>query len=78
MSQTFARFLHPFEVAHHPKLEPEVERAILASWAFERPSVRSKPASLKPRGVRRAVPTDQVLPATRAPDDRDAGQFRLH
>lgn len=75
MSQTFARFLHPFEVAHHPKLEPEVKRAILASWASECPSVRNKPALLKPRGARRAVPI--VLPATRAPDDGEAGQVRL-
>ena len=77
MSQTFARFLHPFEVAHHPKLEPEVKRAILASWASERPSVRSKPASLKPRGVRRAVPIDEVFLEVRAPDDGEAGQVRL-
>src|SRR3546814_5705431 len=35
MSQPYARFLHPFDVARHPDLEPEVKRAILASWASE-------------------------------------------
>jgi hypothetical protein len=27
MSQPFSRFLHPFDVAHHPSMEPEVKRA---------------------------------------------------
>lgn len=31
MSQPFSRYLHPFDSAHHPAPEPEVERAILAS-----------------------------------------------
>lgn len=26
----------PFHVADHPQLEPEVQRAILASWASDR------------------------------------------
>src|SRR5581483_8330984 len=39
MSQPFSRFLHPFDVARHPSLEPEVKRAILASWASDRSAV---------------------------------------
>lgn len=31
MSQPFSRFLHPFDVARHLSLEPEVKRALLAS-----------------------------------------------
>ena len=31
MSQPLSRYLHPFDVARHPSLEPEVKRAILAS-----------------------------------------------
>ncbi|CAN5811107.1 hypothetical protein BH11PSE6_BH11PSE6_09670 [soil metagenome] len=31
MSQP-CKFRHPFEIARHPSLEPEVKRAILASW----------------------------------------------
>src|SRR3546814_11192123 len=42
MSQPYARFLHPFDVARHPDLEPEVKRAILASWASDRSAVRDK------------------------------------
>src|SRR3546814_8546297 len=48
MSQPYARFLHPFVVARHPDLEPEVKRAILASWASARSAVRDKPALRKP------------------------------
>ena len=44
MSQPFARYLHPFDVAHHPSLEPEVKRAILASWASDRHAVENQPA----------------------------------
>jgi hypothetical protein len=68
MSQPFSRFLHPFEVAHHPSLEPEVKRAILASWASDRSAVRDQPALRKPPGARRAVPIDDVLAAMRALD----------
>src|SRR3546814_1010090 len=45
MSQPYARFLHPFDVARHPDLEPEVKLAILASWASDRSAVRDKPRS---------------------------------
>jgi hypothetical protein len=44
MSQPFSRVLHPFDVVRHPDLEPEVKRAILASWASNRSSVKNKPA----------------------------------
>ena len=43
MSQPVSRYLHPFDVAHHPSLEPEVKRAILASWASDRNAVESQP-----------------------------------
>ncbi len=36
MSQTFSRYLHPFEIPHHPSLEPEVRQAIVASWSTDR------------------------------------------
>lgn len=69
MSQPFSRFLHPFDVAHHPSLEPEVKRAILASWASDQSAVRDKPALRKPPGAKRAVPIDDVLAAMRALDE---------
>ena len=68
MSQPFSRFLHPFDVARHPSLEPEVKRAILASWASDRSAVRDQPAMRKPPGARRAVPIDDVLAAMRTLD----------
>jgi hypothetical protein len=74
MSQPFSRFLHPFDVAHHPDLEPEVKRAILASWASDRSAVKDHPALRKPRGAKRAVPIDEVLAAMRSLDEgRDSG-----
>lgn len=54
MSQPFSRYLHPFEVAHNPSLEPEVKRSILASWASDRAAVRNHPGLRKPPGARRA------------------------
>lgn len=66
MSEPFSRFLHPFDVARHPSLEPEVKRALLASWASDRSAVRNRPALRKPPGVRRAVPVDDVLAALRS------------
>lgn len=68
MSQPFSRFLHPFDVAKHPSLEPEVKRAILASWASDRGAVRDQPAMRKPPGARRAVPIDDILAAMHALD----------
>lgn len=70
MSQPFSRFLHPFEVAHHPSLEPEVKRAILASWASDRSAVRNQPAMRKPPGARQAVPLDDIFAAMRTLDER--------
>lgn len=66
MSEPFSRFLHPFDVARHPSLEPEVKRALFASWASDRSALR------KPPGVRRAVPVDDVLAALRSLDGGEA------
>lgn len=77
MSQPFSRFLHPFDVARHPSLEPEVKRAILASWASDRSAVRDQPALRKPPGARRAVPIDDVLAAMRSLDAPSQDGSRL-
>jgi hypothetical protein len=68
MSQPVSRYLHPTDVAHHPSLEPEVKRAILARWASDRSAVEGKPALRKPPGMRRAVPVDDVFAALRSLD----------
>jgi hypothetical protein len=76
MSEPFSRFLHPFDVTRHPSLEPEVKRAILATWASDRSAVRNKPALRKPPGARRAVPVDDVLEALRSLDRGDGERAR--
>lgn len=63
MSQPFSRLLHPFDVAHHPSLEPEVKRAILASWASDRVAVKDRPALRRPPGVKRPFSVDDVMAA---------------
>ena len=68
MSQPFSRYLHPFDVAHHPSLEPEVKRAILASWASDRHAVENQPALRQPPELGKPVPLDDVLAALRILD----------
>jgi len=77
MSQPFSRFLHPFDVAHHPSHEPEVKRAILASWASDRSAVKDHPAMRKPPGAKHAVPIDEVFAAMRSLDEPSTGGWPL-
>jgi hypothetical protein len=53
MSQPYSRFLHPFEVARHPSLEPEVKDALLASWAPDRSDFPRQSAIRRPPGAKR-------------------------
>jgi hypothetical protein len=69
MSQPVSRFLHPFDVARHPQLEPEVKRAILASWASDRAAVADRPALRHPPELDRPVAVDDVLAALRSLDE---------
>lgn len=73
MSQPVSRFLHPFDVAQHPSLEPEVKRAILASWASDRHAVTGKPALRKPPDARTPIAVDDVFAALRAVDSQQMG-----
>ena len=68
MSQALSRFTHPFDVARHPTLEPEVKRAILASWASDASAVPDQPALRRPAEVEVPVPIDDVLAALGALD----------
>lgn len=68
MSQALSRFTHPFDVARHPTLEPEVKRAILASWASDASAVPDQPALRQPVGAEAPVPVDDVLAALQALD----------
>lgn len=68
MSQTVSRFVHPFDVVRHPTLEPEVKRAILASWASDRVAVPDHPALRKPAELEEPIPVADVLAALHALD----------
>jgi len=68
VSQPVSRILHPFDIAGHPGLEPEVKRAILARWASDRSAVRGKPALRRPPGAAKPVPVDEVFAALRSLD----------
>ncbi len=65
---SFSHFRHPFDVAKHPTLEPEVKRAILASWASDAAAVEGKPALRRPAETPRAVPIDDVMSALKSLD----------
>ncbi|WP_380879437.1 hypothetical protein ACFB49_22230 [Sphingomonas sp. DBB INV C78] len=77
MSEPFSHYLHPFDVVRHPSLEPEVKRAILASWASDRSAVTDQPALRRPPGVKQAVSVDDVFAAMRALDERLASGASL-
>ena len=59
----FRSFQDPHEVVRHPQLEPEVKRAILASWASDAFAVRSQPTLRKPPELAQPVPVLDVLDA---------------
>lgn len=63
-------FRDPFDVVWHPQLEPEVKRAILASWASDAHAVENQPALRHPPEVARPFQYDDVMAALR---DLDKG-----
>lgn len=65
---SLSHFGHPFDIAKHPTLEPEVKRAILASWASDAAAVEGRPGLRRPASARRAVPIDDVIDALKSLD----------
>lgn len=65
---SFSHFRHPFDIARHPSLEPEVKRAILASWASDANAVKDRPGLRRPPGATRPVPIDDVMSAMKSLD----------
>ena len=65
---SLSHFRHPFDIAKHPTLEPEVKRAILASWASDAAAVEGRPALRRPRRGVRPVPFDDVMSALKLLD----------
>ncbi len=78
MSEPLFSYRHPFEVARHPTLEPEVKRAILASWASDAAAIPSQPAWRQPPGFDRPTPVDDVFEALRMVDRQQAGGGDIH
>lgn len=68
---SLSHFQHPFDVVRHPQLEPEVKRAILASWASNACAVEGAPALRQPPQLARPIPLDDVMDALR---DLDGGR----
>lgn len=64
-------FRRPFDVVRHPTLEPEVKRAILASWASDASAVKNRPQLRRPPNLRRPVPVREVLAALRSLDRQE-------
>jgi hypothetical protein len=62
-------FHHPSEVASHSQLEPEVKRALLASWASDASAVKDQPAFRRSPAGNVAVPIDEVMKALRSLDN---------
>ena len=62
------RLSGPYEVVEHPQLEPEVKRAILASWASDACAVRSRPELRQPAELQAPVAVDEILSALRRLD----------
>jgi len=65
---SLSHFRRPFDVAGHPSLEPEVKRAILASWASDAAAVEGRPALRRRTRHGRTVPFDEVMSALKSLD----------
>jgi hypothetical protein len=65
---SFSDFRHPLDIAQRPGLEPEVKRAILASWGSDAAAVPDRPGLRHPRGVKGPVPVDDIISALRGLD----------
>ncbi|WP_185999028.1 hypothetical protein ACLIMP_22795 [Novosphingobium aerophilum] len=69
---SLSKFFHPFEFMEHPQLEPEVKRAILASWASDASAVEGQPDLRRPAGASEPVRFDDIMSAMRTLDNREA------
>lgn len=67
-------FRRPYDVVRHPTLEPEVKRAILASWASDEAAVRDRPDLRRPHGLKRPIPVRDILEALQSLDRQMGGR----
>lgn len=78
MSKSFSSFRHPLDISRHPSLEPEVKRALLASWASDRSAVRGKPSLRKAPRNGCLANIDDVLDALRSLDHNRSDRSPLN
>ena len=69
---SLSKFHHPFEFMGHPQLEPEVKRAILASWASDARVIENHPGLRRPLGASEPVRLADIMSAMRSLDAREA------
>ena len=69
---SLSKFHHPFEFMGNPQLEPEVKRAILASWASDARAIENRPDLRRLPGSAEAVRLDDIMSAMRSLDAREA------
>jgi len=65
---SLSHFRRPFDIAKHPTLEPEVKRAILASWASDAAAIEDRPTLRKAPAGGRPVRYDEVMSALKSLD----------
>lgn len=68
---SLSKFHHPFEFVGHPQLEPEVKRAILASWASDACRGEISPALGRPPEAMEPVRLNHIMSAMGRLDDRE-------
>jgi hypothetical protein len=68
---SLSNFRHPLEIVSHPQFEPEVKRAILASWASDAGAVHGQAGRAKQHRLRRPAPSDE---GRSAPRNRGQGE----
>ncbi|KPH67084.1 hypothetical protein ADT71_03015 [Novosphingobium sp. ST904] len=68
---SLSKFHHPFEFMERPQLEPEVKRAILASWASDARAVEDRPDLRRPPGASEPIRLVDIMSAMRSLDARE-------
>lgn len=63
---SFSHLHDPLDIVRRPQFEPEVKRAILASWASDDHAVEDHPALRQSPGLDRPVRYDDVMTALRS------------
>ncbi|TCM14395.1 hypothetical protein EDF56_11340 [Novosphingobium sp. PhB165] len=69
---SLTKFRHPLEFIERPQLEPEVKRAILASWTLNESAAEGAPDPKRPPGASEPVRFNGIISAMRTLGNREA------